>query len=231
MFGDLNYMPVEKLFTENELQELLDMNAAPPNGERNAALIIGAVYWGLTPSELSLLKLKDVMDESGQFYRIWTLPADAAYNGEARELHTEDHVLPFFEAYMDKRIENQQFLCKRSWYRHSDPESRFFLNDRGVEFAMSSRSEKKPEQKQPASMNNKLRQLIANTRIKGAKPSTFRDTFIKNMYEAGCGYAELMKVSGIKGKDTLDRKIRPHQRELEEVFKNLFSRVKVPSAK
>jgi hypothetical protein len=79
-------------------------------------------------------------------------------------------------------------------------------------------------------MNNKLKQLIANTRIQGAKPSTFRDTFIKNMFEAGCGYAELMKVSGIKGKDTLDRKIRPQMRDLEKVFKALFSRVKMPKS-
>lgn len=230
MFGELNYMPVEKLFSESELQELLDMNAAPPHGQRNAALIIGAVYWGLTPSELSLLRLEDVMDQGGEFYRIWTLPASTAYNGEARELHTENHILPFFEAYMEQRIETKQCLSNKAWFRHSDPKSHFFLNDRGEPFKLSPRS-KSGSNYQPVSMNNKLRQLIANTRIKGAKPSTFRDTFIKNMYEAGCGYAELMKVSGIKGKETLDRKIRPHQRELEEVFKVLFSRVKVPASK
>jgi integrase len=228
MFGDLFNMPVEKLFSESELQELLDMNAAPPHGQRNAALIIGAVYWGLSPIELSRLKVGDVMDKGGQFYRIWTLPAEAAYNGEPRELHTEKHVLPFFEAYMDQRTKNQSNSGSAD-FRGIAPESYFFLNDRGTEFSLSPR--KKGEKgTQPVSMNNKLKQLIANTRIKGATPSTFRDTFIKNMYEAGCRYAELMKVSGIKGKDTLDRKIRPHQRELEDVFKTLFSRVKVPSS-
>lgn len=221
-------MPVEKLFTESELQEILNMNSAPPHGQRNAALIIGATYWGLTPSELSLLRLEDVMDQSGEFYRIWTLPFTTAYNGDARELHTENHVLPFFEAYMDIRVQNQQHLSNQSWYRHSDPKSFFFLNDRGEKFKMSPRKAGSLDY-QPVSMNSKLKQLIANTSIQGAKPSTFRDTFIKNMYEAGCGYKELMKVSGIKGKETLDRKIRPQERELTEVFKNLFSRVKVPS--
>jgi integrase len=221
------YMPVEKLFSESELQDLLDMNAAPPHGQRNAALIIGAVYWGLTPSELSLLRLEDVMDQNGQFFRIWTLPASTAYNGEERELHTENHVLPFFEAYMEKRIENKQYQSNQAWYRHSDPKSHFFLNDRGEPFKLSPRS-KGSSVYQPVSMNNKLKQLIANTRIRGAKPYTFRDTFIKNMYEAGCGYAELMKVSGIKGKETLDRKIKPQTQNLEKVFKSLFIRVKLP---
>lgn len=228
MFGNQFNMPVDKIFSESELQELLDMNAAPPHGQRNAALIIGAVYWGLNPVELSQLKVKHVLDKRGQFYRIWTLPAETAYNGEARELHTENHVLPFFEAYIEQRTKSQPNTVNDD-YRGIEPESNFFLNDRGSEFSLSPR--KKGEQpSQPASMNNKLKQLIAHTRIKGATPSTFRDTFVKNMYEAGCGYAELMKVSGIKGKDTLDRKIRPHQRELEEVFKTLFSRVKVPAS-
>ncbi len=228
MLDLINSMAVEKLFTEQELQLLLDMNSKPPHGQRSCALIMGAVYWGLTPSELSLLQLQHVMSQSGEFYRIWTLPASVAYNGEARELRTEDHVLPFFEAYMDKRMELKLHLSNKAWYRHSDPESHFFLNDRGDSFKLSPRK-KGSSDYQPVSMNSKLKQLIANTSIQGAKPSTFRDTFIKNMYEAGCGYKELMAVSGIKGKETLDRKIRPHEREIEEVFKTIYGRVKVPS--
>ena len=81
-------MPIERLFSESDVQRLIDMNSAPPFGKRNAALIMGALYWGLTPSEASLLRLEDVMDQSGDFFRIWTLPDSTAYNGEARELHT-----------------------------------------------------------------------------------------------------------------------------------------------
>ncbi|MFS1524693.1 hypothetical protein ACL7TT_11345 [Microbulbifer sp. 2304DJ12-6] len=220
-------MAVKKIFTEQELQLLLDMNAIPPHGQRNAALLMGAVYWGLTPSELSLLQLQHVMAQSGEFYRIWTLPESVAYNGEARKLHTEDHVLPFFEAYMENRVERKLFRSNKSWYRYSDPESYFFLNDRDKEFLLSLRS-KKSSDRQPVSMNSKLKQLIAKTPIQGAKPSSFRDTFIKKMYEGGCGYIDLMAVSGIKGKKTLDRKIRPRERELEKIFHDLYSTIRMP---
>lgn len=37
-----------------------------------------------------------------------------------------------------------------------------------------------------------------------------------------------MKVSGIKQKRTLERKVRPHERELEAVLSKLYSRVKMP---
>lgn len=123
-------MPIEKIFSEADIQTLIDMNSAPPFGQRNGALILGAVYWGLTPTELSLLRLEDVMDQSGEFYRVWVLPKSVAYTGEARELMTADHVLPALEKYMDWRIKNNLFLTNLHSYRRSDPKSYFFLNDR-----------------------------------------------------------------------------------------------------
>ncbi len=50
-----NLMQVEQLFSKHDIQNLINKNFAPPFGQRNAALIIGVAYWGLTPSELSLL--------------------------------------------------------------------------------------------------------------------------------------------------------------------------------
>jgi len=74
-------MATERLFTESDIQQLLDNNAAPPFGRRNAALIMGAVYWGLTSYELSMLSVKDVLAEDGEFLRIWVLPGHVAFNG------------------------------------------------------------------------------------------------------------------------------------------------------
>ena len=82
---------------------------------------------------------------------------------------------------------------------------------------------------QPRSMNEKLKQLIGNTRIEGATPSTFRDSYIKAMFEAGCQYKELMLITGIKQKKTLDRKIKPKQLEIEQVYKKVFCHIKVPN--
>ena len=90
-------MATEILFSKDDINVLLANNAAPPHGRRNAALLIGAVYWGLPPYELSLVSVQDVMSESGELLRIWVLPTHVAYNGESREVRTEDHVLPFFE--------------------------------------------------------------------------------------------------------------------------------------
>lgn len=220
-------MPIERLFSEADVQQLIDLNAQPPYGKRNAALIVGAVYWGLTPSELSLLRLEDVMDQSGEFFRIWVLPASTAYNGEARELHTEDHVLPFFEQYMHWRVLKGWGTSNQSWFRGSDPKSQFFLNDRAEPFKLSPRK-KGGSDYQPRSMSARLKTFIDNAGIQGVTVSTYRDSWVKIMYENGCHYKELMRVSGIKQRETLDRKIRPQIQDLDKVFKDIFSRVKVP---
>ena len=122
-------MATERLFTESDIQQLLDNNAAPPFGRRNAALIMGAVYWGLTSYEMSMLSVKSVLGEAGEFLRIWVLPGHIALNGTPRECHTEDHVLPFFDGYVEWRLAKGLGVSNMSAYRGTSPESKFFLND------------------------------------------------------------------------------------------------------
>ena len=219
-------MTVERLFSESDVQRLIDMNSAPPFGKRNAALIMGVLYWGLTPSEASLLRLEDVMDQSGEFFRIWTLPASTAYNGEARELHTEDHVLPFFVGYLDWRVAEGLCLSNQSWCRGSDPKSAFFLNDRGEPYKLSPRKKGSTDY-QPRAMSAKLKSFIEKAGIEGATVATYRDSWVKAMYEAGAHHKDLMRVSGIKQKETIDRKTRPAIQDLEKVFKDIYARVRV----
>lgn len=220
-------MAIEKLFTEQDIQNLIDMNNKPLFAARNQALIMGAVCWGLTPIELSLLTLGDVMAQNGEFKSAWVLPISGSYNGEARELRTEDHLVKPLENYMRWRIKNGCYLTNINWYQGCDPKSHFFLNDRLEPFKLSPKSKDDNGYYVARSMTEKLKSFIANTGIRGATPATFRDSFIKAMFENGCGYKELMSVTGIKEKATLDRRILPHVRELEHVFKTVFARVKI----
>jgi len=220
-------MASERLFTEPDIQELVDKNAGPPYGKRNAALIMGAVYWGLTPTELSLVSVQDVMHENGELLRIWVIPAHVAFNGEPRECHTENHVLPFYDGYLDWRISKGWGTSNMHTFRELDPQSRFFLNDRGEPYKLSPRIAGSG-QYQPRSMNEQLKRLISRTNLYGATPSSFRDSYIRGLYENGCGWKDLMKLTGIKQKRTLEKKIRPQDAGLEIIFSNLFSRVKNP---
>ncbi len=223
-------MAVERIFDEADIQELLEQNAIPPNGARNAALILGGCYWGLTPLELCLVSSEDVISPKGEFYRIWVLPEYASFNGEARQIHTEDHVLPFFEKYVEHRLSKEWGLSTNLHsHRGLKPDSKFFLNDQGERYKPTERKDK-PGAYQPRSMVEQLKRMIARTGIHGATPASYRDSYIKGLYEGGAGWKDLMKASGIKQKRTLEKKVRPHERQIEQVLKSLYSRVKMPES-
>jgi len=185
------------------------------------------VYWELTPYELSTLTVKDVIAENGEFYRIWVLPAHNASNGDPRECHTEAPVLPFFDGYIEWRRDKQWGVSNIPLHRDLSPDSKFFLNDRGDPYKLSPRKAGSGEY-QPRSMNEQLKRMIQKTDLHGATPSSFRDSYVRGLYENGCGWKDLMLATGIKQKRTLERKVRPQEAELEKVFKSLFSKVKNP---
>ncbi len=220
-------MAVERFFDVKDIQELLDKNAGTSFGRRNAALIMGAVYWGLTAQELSLLSVNDVIAETGDFYMSWVLPKHTAYNGEERTCYTKEHMLDFFDNYAEWRKQNNIGLSNLAAYRNLDPNSKFFLNNRGEPYKLSPRKAGSGEY-QPRSMNEQLKRMIKRTGLHGATPSSFRDSFIRELYNNGCKWEDLMAVTGIKQKRTLERKVRRKELELEKIFKNLYSRVRNP---
>lgn len=138
-----------------------------------------------------------------------------------------DHVLLFFEKYVDFRIGKSWGLSSNLHsHRMLNPSSRFFLNNLGEPYTPTERKDK-PGSYHPRSMNEQLKRMINRTNLYGATSASFRDSY-KGMYENGCKWGELMKASGIKQKRTLENKVRPHERELEKGLKNLFARVKIP---
>ena len=219
-------MPVERLLDERDITEILEQNSAPPTGPRNAALILGGVCWGLTPLELSKLTTETVIDPSGQFYRIWTLPVDESFNNEEREIFTEDHLVPFFQKYVEMRMAKGWKITKhKGSYQGLNPKSKFFLNDSGEPYGVITTAAGYSQAKY---VSDQLRRMIKRTNLYGATPASLRDSYVKMMYEAGCGWNELKKITGIKNKKTLENKVRPHERELENLIGTIFSRVKMP---
>jgi integrase len=230
MADTVNLM-AEILFDADDVQQLIDRNSAPPHGIRNAALILAGVYWGLTPYEMSVVSVEDVMDSKGTLYRIWVLPASRAYNGKERELWTDGPMLKALESYIQWRIAKKLKLRDPSSYRGLDPESKLFLNDWGKDYTLFRREGRRGKTNYyPRSMNEQLKRMIEKTNLQGATPASFRDSYVREAYNNGAGYKDLMRMSGIKQKRTLENKIRPQAKALEEVMDRMFARVTIPEA-
>jgi integrase len=220
-------MAVNKIFNEADINELLEKNALGFLGVRNAALIMGGVCWGLTPSELCLVTIKDVINADGRFLPSWEIPSGSAHNGEARVLYTSKQLVDYLEKYIEFRVINQWGVSGDSHYRHMNPDSALFLNDQGEPYKLTKRKSN-PKSSQPRSMNEQLKRMVGRTNIIGATPASFRDSYIKNMFDKGCNLRVIMQSSGIKQKRTLENKVRPLERDIEDVLEDLFAHVKMP---
>tara|TARA_B110000211_G_scaffold162671_2_gene183831 strand:+ start:5907 stop:6230 length:324 start_codon:yes stop_codon:yes gene_type:complete len=105
---------------------------------------------------------------------------------------------------------------------------KLFVNDNLKPFKLTPRGKAKKDGSvsfQTRSLDDKLKSFLDNSRLRGATLSTFRDSWVKMMYDYGCGYNDLKAISCIKTKATLDVKIKPVEREIEKVFNSVFSRI------
>jgi len=224
-------MTQPKILDVEDINHLLERNSQPPFGARNAALIMSGVCWGLSPLEQSLVAIKDVMASNGEFYRIWTLPAAHSFNNEDRVIYTVDHVLPFFELYADYLSENSLLQTNLAAYRGLDPTAKLFVNNKGTKYALTKRKTDTTTGKvsyQPRSMTEQLKRMLARTNLNGSTPACLRDSFIKGLYDNGAGWKDLKLATGIKHKKTIEKKVRPYERELKTVLGSMFSKVKNP---
>lgn len=149
-----------------------------------------------------------------------------SFNNEEREILTEDHLVPLFQRYVDLRLRNAWKTTKhKQAFQGLNPKSQFFLNDSGEPYGILKTA---AGYQQAKYVSDHIRKMIGRTKLYGATPASLRDSYIKMVYEAGCGWKELKKISGIKHKKTLEKKVRPHERELEALIGTIFSKVKLP---
>lgn len=217
-------MPIERILSENDIKKVIKANAKPPFKLRNKALVLVSTYWLLTPVEASELRIEDVMDKDGQFYRIWVLPDYVAQNGDAREIRTSDHIAAIMQDYIDWWVANGLYESGKESYRGRDPKAPFIVNDNYGKYALSSRA-KSGAGFLPIALNKKLNSLLENAAMTGCSASSFRDSGIKMFYENGARYNDLRDFTGIKTKKSLDGKIRPHEAELTSVMDKVFRNI------
>lgn len=221
-------MPIQKIFNNADIQELIDNNSKGDFRLRNSALIIAASYWGLTRTEICLMPLDALMCSTGEFYSEWYVPPEIAFNGKARVLYTSDSVAELLDRYVDWLVERK--VCKSNLYtfRQLQPDMKFFVNDNLAPFALTKSSKRLVDggvSYKTRTLDDKLKGFITNTSIQGATVSTFRDSWVKNMYDNGCRHRDLQDISGFVRKSTIDAKIRPFESELQGVFNKVFSRI------
>jgi len=218
------------LIDEKVLTELLKHNENRENGARNAVALFGAILWGITASELTLLRVRDVINQDGSLKQDWTLPEHIAYNGYARPLSTyQPKHIEALRRYAKERKDKNSGTSNLGAFGGLDPDSSLVLTDKGAQYGMSSRKGVSGTNYQASGMTNLFKRMVSRTKYAGdITYSDFRNSFIIHMNRAIPGsetMRELIEVTGIRDYESLRRIVSMDPDALKKPIKNLFMRL------
>ncbi len=182
-------------------------------------------HWG--PIDLSLIKVSDLVKESGEMVVDGFLPSEySAFNKERYFVLGKDtYFTEVMRAVIDWRIENDIGTISLGIYGGLNPDSKFFLHDTGEEFKNIYRPRKgKKDLVDPYEMRRHFARLYLG---EGVTHQTLNDAFIMNYWVASSpsGPAQAVKdiqfQTGLHPKTIKDKCAR-EETSIKDVLENIY---------
>lgn len=169
---------------EKDLDRMLKIAAV--SGElpvRNVALLTTIYRTGMMLTEVATLPLKAYLRPDGAVLVDSVVPAEIAYNGNARPVKwTSKIVIEAIDAYLAYRVEHRHRITMRTGaYRGLDPDAPIFLTDEGAPYKLTPRKTATGAISYSCdSLNQLYRRLHSQAGIEGANAMSARRTFAIN---------------------------------------------------
>ncbi|MBV1951042.1 MAG: site-specific integrase [Cycloclasticus sp.] len=167
-------MPTEgkaAVLTEPELKRVIAVQRSNKFADRNIALIYCSFGLGLRAKELSLLRISDVVDGSGNIKEVVNLTAGHTKGGKQRHVYlTNKKVADAIRTYLDGR-------------NLTGYDAALFLSQKGGRFT-------------PNTMQMLFRRMYGDAGIEGASSHSGRRTFATRLIENGADIKAVSKLMG-----------------------------------
>lgn len=213
---------MQRVIEISDLRALIRRNEAGPFGVRNRAIITAAALWGLTASELSLVRVRDVVAPSGQLRLSWELSKEVAYNEIPRKLYTEHPALQrYLREYLDWRLAENVGVSKDTTFGGLDPDSSLFVSNRLESLTFSERETGKP---QPSGANYLFREIFAAGGIEDLSYSSFRRSLILHLHRQGCTIKDIMVYTGYTSYESVRRIVDTDPKKVEDAVANAYGK-------
>lgn len=164
------------------------------NRARDVALLHVLFGTALTPTEISLLRVDDYLNQDGTVKRDWIVREDIAYNRRERPLFwVNKKVVTSLDSYLEHRRTNGLGTMTSTAYRGLQPESAIFLTEDGRSMAMTKRMVNGKPSYACDVLTSLYKKLFSQAGIEGASATSGRRTFATKLYrrhqrgEAGGG--------------------------------------------
>lgn len=218
---------MSKILGVKPIFKLAQKHSKEPFSPRDEALIalVGLAYF--SASELSLIKVSDLINERRGLVFDGYLPSEISVNDFSRYffIGEKTYLRQVLERYIDWRLEKGFGCLDRDLYRGLDPESRLFLKDDGTGFDVNFKNRFEGDTlTQPLQMQRHFKKFYLG---EGVTIGTLQDSFIANYWavksQQGTTQAikDLMEMTGLTA-ETLRKKCIRKQESMKDVLINLY---------
>lgn len=179
------------------------------NAIRDVALLHVLFGTAMTPTEISLLRVDDYLNDDGTVKRDWKIREAIAYNGRERPLFwVNKKVIASIDQYLEHRRVEVLGVAAKAAFRGLQFDSPLFLTETGAGMAQTKRVVESKAYYACSVLTRIYSKLFAQAGIEGASATSGRRTFAVKLWrrhqrgEAGGGdlrhIQELMGLTSIK---------------------------------
>lgn len=220
-------MAAATIFTPKEIVKLSKKHSAGQFNPRDAALIAMAGLACFTAYDLSLIQVRDLVNERGGLVEDGCLDESFSPSGKARVffLLRGTYLCEVLEQYIEWRLANELGGITPPIFGGLDPDSRFFLKDDGKPFDLNMKRRFEGDSAtQPLKMQRQFQKYYLG---EGGSLKSLNDSFILNLWGESCQYGttqairNLMALTGMTAETLKAKCIRGHL-SVQEALEGLY---------
>ena len=174
-------MKQAKVLTEKEFKKVIDMCSLYKHAERNKAILELMYFSGMRVSEISKLRVSDVLNGDGEIVDVIYLQAEQTKGNEGRRVFVGKRAKAALKRYLQSDIN----VIQRTFLFNTQKSKHFNTN----------------------ALTQLLKRLYDNAHIKGASSHSTRRTFITNLANKGVNVRVIAELASHKGIQTTQRYI------------------------
>lgn len=223
-------MSLSQIFIDDDIQALLDTSCHGKYELKDKYLISQLTFLTLSLSEHNLIKVHDLINERGEVYEKWALPAAFSRNNEDRVIEMSEAFCSSVDKYLEWYVKQPipgEFRHSLNTYRGLSRKAPMLLNDRLNGYAMNEREVISGLSYQPTNLNNKVKGMLKKADLDWATAKTFSDSLIVNLSRNGADVNQIMKAFGYKSRQAVLDKINGNLLNLSDAINSCYSRIKV----
>lgn len=218
-----------QIFNDNDIAAIYKKGCFGASKVKDSYLVSQLSNLTLTLIEHNFLKVHDVINERGEVYRKWVLPASYSRNNKERVIESPESYIEALEGYLNWYVEQDipsEYRHNLNTYRGLSDQAPLLLNDKLQAYAMSKREVNKGVSYQPTNLRNKVKTLLSKAGLDWATAKTFEDSLAIKL-AGSVKHNSVAKAFGYSSKQTVTDKFNSNLETLEQALNKIYSGVKV----